>query len=284
MNAGTQQAGRFADQVVVITGAGNGIGRACALRFAAQGAAVVAADLQPGPLATTVADIEAAGGRAIAVALDATSPADNEAMAAAAIDAFGRLDLLITAAGISHSEYRSGDLENDLKYMMSNLENVETPWRTFLELEVDAFRKVIDVNLTGTWLAMQACCARMVDSGRGGAVVTIASIAAKDPDAGPLAYTVSKAGVWMLTKKSARELAGAKIRVNSIGPGFIDTNMTQLIKMMPPERAEQLLAKIPMGRTGHADEIAKVAAFLCSDDASYMTGELLHPDGGWFTD
>ncbi len=275
---------RFADHVAVITGGGNGIGRACALRFAAQGAAVVVADLQPGPTAETVALIEAAGGRAKAVALDVSSPTENHEMAATAMAEYGRIDFLVTAAGISHADYRSGDLENNLKFFTKNLERIETPWLAFLELEVDSWRKVIEVNLTGTLLSMQACCAPMIESGRGGAVVTIASIAAKDPDAGPLAYTVSKAGVWMLTKKSARELAGANIRVNAIGPGFIDTNMTELIRLFPKERVEQLMEKIPMKRMGQTDEIAKVATFLCSDDASYMTGELLHPDGGWFTD
>ena len=118
----------------------------------------------------------------------------------------------------------------------------------------------------------------------GGSIVTIASIAAKHPDAGPLAYVCSKSAVWMMTKKLARMLASANIRVNAIGPGFIETNMTQVIEMFPPELLEQFMLNSPMGRKGKPEDIAGAAAFLCSDDASYMTGEILHPDGGYFTE
>jgi NAD(P)-dependent dehydrogenase (short-subunit alcohol dehydrogenase family) len=277
--------GRLSGQVAVVTGAGNGIGRASSLRFAEEGAAVVCADVQLGAAQATAAAIIEAGGRAVAIDGDAASRVANEAMAQLAIDSFGRLDVLLTAAGISHADYRSGDTENEVKYITKNLEMIETPWRVFTEFELESWQRVIDVNLTGTFLAMQSCVSRMIDLGNGGRVVTIASIAAKDPDAGPLAYTVSKAGVWMLTKKSARQLATAKIRVNAIGPGFIETNMTALIKMLPDEQAQAAyLGKIPMGRVGQPREIANVALFLASDESSYMTGEILHPDGGWYTE
>lgn len=276
--------GRLSDKVAVVTGAGNGIGRAGAIRFAEEGAAVVCSDAMIDAAAATAEEITSAGGRAVAIGGDAGSRVDNEAMAQLAIDSFGRLDVLLTAAGISHAGYKSGDIENEVKFAMRNLENADTPWRTFIDFELDAWQRVIEVNLTGTLLAMQACGARMVELGNGGKIVTIASIAAKDPDAGPLAYTVSKSGVWMLTKKAARMLAGAGIRVNAIGPGFIETNMTALVKLMPPERAATLMDKIPMGRVGQPVEIANVALFLASDESSYMTGEILHPDGGWFTE
>lgn len=276
--------GRLHEQVAVITGAGNGIGRATALRFANEGASVLCADAQLEAAKATAAAIVDAGGKAVAFSGDAASRVDNYDMAALAIESFGKIDVLMTAAGISHANYQSGDLDNDLKNMASNLEKAETPWRMFLEFDLESWQRVIDVNLTGTLLAMQACCAHMVESGRGGRVITIASIAAKDPDAGPLPYTVSKAGVWMLTKKSARQLAAANIRVNAIGPGFIETNMTALLKTLPPEQAQNYLGKIPMQRVGQPDEIAKVAVFLASDDSSYMTGEILHPDGGWYTE
>ncbi len=246
---------------------------------------MVCADAQLAAAEATAEMIVSAGGRAVAIGGDAASPTDNEAMAQLAIDSFGRLDVLLTAAGISHAEYKSGDTENEVKYVTRAMENANTPWRTFTEYGIDSWQRVIDVNLTGTLLAMQACASRMVELGNGGRIVTIASIAAKDPDAGPLAYTVSKAGVWMLTKKSARLLAGAGIRVNAIGPGFIETNMTALLKMMPPETAAAgFLAKIPMGRVGQPVEIANVALFLASAESSYMTGEILHPDGGWYTE
>jgi NAD(P)-dependent dehydrogenase (short-subunit alcohol dehydrogenase family) len=277
--------GRLAGQVAVVTGAGNGIGRASAIRFAEEGAAVVCADVQLAAAHATVQTIIDCGGRAIGIDGDAASQVANEAIAQLAIDTYGRLDVLLTAAGISHADYRSGDTENEVKYITKNLEMVETPWRVFTEFELASWQRVIDVNLTGTFLAMQSCVARMIEAGNGGRVVTIASIAAKDPDAGPLAYTVSKAGVWMLTKKSARQLATAGIRVNAIGPGFIETNMTALIKMLPDEQAQAAyLGKIPMGRVGQPREIANVALFLASEESSYMTGEILHPDGGWFTE
>ena len=277
-------AGRLAGRVAVVTGGGNGIGRASAIRLAADGARVVVADVQEGPAQQTVDQIKAAGGEAIAIRVDAVNRLDNEAMAALAISTWGRLDILLTAAGISHANYSSGDIEADVKMIGANLANLETPWRTFIDLDIEAWQRVIDVNLTGTFLAMQACADKMVDAGNGGAIITIASVAAKNPDAGPLAYTVSKAGVWMLTKKAARELAAAKIRVNAIGPGYIATNMTQLIEMLPEDRQADLAMRIPLGRIGRPDEVASVVSFLASDDASYMTGTILHPDGGYFTD
>jgi len=277
-------AGRLEGKVAVVTGAGNGIGRACAVRFAREGADVVVADLLAGPAAETAELVERAGARAVVVELDAASPASNDAMAQAAIDRFGRLDVVVTAAGISHGEYRSGDLERDVKMLTRSLENAEHPERAFLDEDITDWQTVLDVNLTGTMLAVKACVARMVEAGTGGAVVTIASIAAKDPDAGPLAYTVSKAGVWMFTKKAARMLAPAGIRVNAIGPGFIRTNMTALIDMLPDDQKAQFYLKIPMGRVGEATEVADVALFLVSGESSYMTGEILHPDGGWFTE
>jgi len=276
--------GRFDDKVAVITGGGNGIGRACALRLASEGAAVVVGDVQAGPAEAVVAEIVAAGGRAVASAVDVTSAPENEALAQLAVDRFGRLDVLVTAAGISRADYASGDLDNEVKAALHGVDYIERPWDLVLETSRAEFERVIDVNLTGTLLGVQAAVRRMVERGHRGAIVTIASIAAKDPDAGPLSYTVSKAGVWMLTKKLARMLAGANIRVNAIGPGFIETNMTAVINMVPAEQRAGLFAKIPMGRVGQPSEIASVAAFLASDDASYVTGELIHPDGGWYTE
>lgn len=275
--------GRFDGKVAVITGGGNGIGRACALRFASEGAAIVVGDVQAGPATRVAEEITAAGGRAVASAVDVTSAEENDALARLAVDTFGGLDILVTAAGISHASYLSGDLENEVKQALRSQDYAERPWEQVLDLSRAEFERVVDVNLTGTFLGVQSAARHMVERG-GGAIVTIASIAAKDPDAGPLAYTVSKAGVWMLTKKLARLMAGANIRVNAIGPGFIETNMTAIIGFAPEERRAQLFGRIPLGRVGQPSEIASVAAFLASDDASYVTGELIHPDGGWYTE
>lgn len=273
---------RLEGQVAVVTGGANGIGRATALKFASEGAAVVVADVQMAPAEAVVDEIIAAGGRALAVELDARSRESNEQMAEAAVQTFGGLDVMMTAAGISHGGYSSGDIEAEVKRATRRLEVAAEPGQGFLDVELEDWQRVIDVNLTGTFLAMQAAVRQMLELGTKGRIVTIASIAAKNPDAGPTAYTVSKAGVWMLTKKSARELASAGIRVNAIGPGYIRTNMTALIEQIP-EYNERLMAAIPLGHVGEPDDIAHAAMYLVTDESGYMTGEILHPAGGYFT-
>jgi NAD(P)-dependent dehydrogenase (short-subunit alcohol dehydrogenase family) len=276
-------AGRLDGRVAVVTGGGNGIGRACCERFAEEGADVVVADLLDDVAAETAAAVERAGRRAVTVHLEATDPAGNEACMAAAVEAFGRLDVLVTAAGISHAGYRSGDRSADLEMLTRAAEGLAEPAKPFLDLTLQEWQRVIDVNLTGTFLAVQSAARRMVETGRGGSIVTIASIAAKHPEAGPVSYGVSKAGVWMLTKQAARSLGPAGIRVNAIGPGFIDTNMTAVINDLPEVR-DRVLAELPLGRMGTPREIADCAVFLAGDESSYFTGEILHPDGGFYTD
>lgn len=278
---------RYLDKVAVVTGGANGIGRACCLRFASEGAALVVADRDADRGAGVVDEIIAAGGQAVFSRLDATSRLDNAAMADAAIEQFGRLDAVVTAAGITHADY-TGDAEVEMKRLSGRERYVDQPHLEVLDYDVDEFRTVMDVNLIGTFLAVQACAAKMADLGdddapRGGSIVTIASIAAKNPNAGPIAYTASKSAVWMLTKKLGTMLHSANIRINAIGPGFIETNMTQVIDMLPPDRLEAFMAMIPLGRRGQPEDIAATAAFLCSDDAAYFTGEILHPSGGFFT-
>lgn len=277
--------GRMEGKVAVVTGGGNGIGRACCLRYAEEGAAIVAADLQADQAAETARMITEAGGRATSIAVDVTSIADNDAMADLAVSEFGGLDAVLTAAGITHANYVSGDLEAEVKRMTKQLEYVERPGWDFVEADPDEWDTVMAVNVKGTLLSMQSCVARMLDAGTGGTIVTIASIAAKHPDAGPLAYTTSKAGVWMLTKKAARMLGPVGIRVNAIGPGFIDTHMTKVIDMIPDEqRRVDFYGQIPLGRKGVPLEIANTALFLSNDESSYFSGEILHPDGGFFTE
>jgi NAD(P)-dependent dehydrogenase (short-subunit alcohol dehydrogenase family) len=275
---------RLDGKVCVVTGGGNGIGRACALRFAEEGGAVVVADLLDDNGRAVADEISAAGGQATFVHLDAASAADNETVAAAAEAAYGGLDVLVTAAGISHAGYRSGDLEADAKLYLRRLEYDQRPGWDLVEADIDEVRRVIDVNLIGTLMAMQACAQRMLAAGTKGSIVTIGSIASKVPDAGPFAYVLSKSAVWMLTKKAARMLAPAGIRVNSIGPGIIETNMTAVIDLAPEELRQQLIDAIPLGRKGTPVDIANAALFLATDESSYFTGEMLHPDGGFFTD
>ena len=275
--------GRLSGKVAVVTGGGNGIGRACCERFAEEGADVVVADLIEEAAAETVAAVEAAGRQAVLVTMDAASPADNTALVDRAVDAFGGIDVLVTAAGISHASYRSGDRTADAELLAQAAERFMDPAKPFVELALEDWQRVLDVNLTGTFLAVQAAARRMVEQGRGGSIITIASIAAKHPEAGPASYAVSKAGVWMLTKHAARSLGPVGIRVNAIGPGFIETNMTRIIRDLPMV-TEQLMATIPLRRMGLPREVADTAVFLAGDESSYFTGEILHPDGGFYTD
>jgi NAD(P)-dependent dehydrogenase (short-subunit alcohol dehydrogenase family) len=275
---------RLTGKVAVVTGGGNGLGRATAVRFAEEGASVVVADLLDGPGQETVKRIEEIGGKAAFVSVDVTSRADNDAMARTAIEQFDGLHVVVTAAGVASGGYVSGDLELAKKSMEARAQL--DPARGFVNLDRDDWETVLDVNLTGTMLSLQSCVGAMLDHGcaNGASMVTIASIGAKHPDAGAFAYGASKAGVWYLTKKLARELVDEGIRVNSIGPGFIETNMTALLQFMPDEAQKRLYAQIPMGRMGTPREIANTALFLASDESSYFTGEILHPDGGFYTE
>jgi NAD(P)-dependent dehydrogenase (short-subunit alcohol dehydrogenase family) len=275
--------GRLEGKVAVVTGGGNGIGRACCERFAEEGADVVVADLLDEAGAETVQLVEKAGRSGLSVHVDASSLEDNEELVRRAVDRFDRIDVLVTAAGISHADYKSGDRTRDEEMLTRAIESRADPARRMLELELPQWQKVLDVNLTGTFLALQATARQMVAQGTGGSIITIASVAAKQPEAGPMSYAVSKAGVWMLTKSAARSLGKAGIRVNSIGPGFIDTNMTAMATAIP-EVTEMFLANLPLGRLGTPREVADTALFLASDESAYFTGEILHPDGGFFTD
>lgn len=271
---------RLEGKVAVVTGGGNGIGKACIERFAAEGADVVVADVMDGPGEEVAEAVRAAGRQAVFVRADAASPDDNEATMQAAIDSFGHLDVLVTSAGISGKGYVSdGDTQAQLQHMAEQ-PRLADPAAAFVDMPLDEWQAVLDVNLTGTLLAMQSAARRMT---AGGSIITIASIAAKQPEAGTPAYSVSKAGVWMLTKFGALTLAQRGIRVNSIGPGFIETHMTAVVKAVP-ELEQRFMAHVPMGRFGTPAEIASTALFLASDEASYTTGEMFHVDGGFYTE
>ena len=237
--------GRLAGKVAVVTGGGNGLGRATAVRFAEEGAAVVVADLLDGPGEETVAQIERLGGRAAFVSVDVTSRVDTDAMAHTAIERFDGLHVVVTAAGVATAGYVSGDLELAEKSMKANYQPDLA--RGFVALDDDDYQSVLDVNLTGTIKSLQSCVGAMLDHGcaQDASLITIASIAAKHPDAGSVPYGVSKAGVWYLTKKLARDLAPAGIRVNSIGPGFIETNMTAIMQFMPDAARRTSRARFP---------------------------------------
>jgi NAD(P)-dependent dehydrogenase (short-subunit alcohol dehydrogenase family) len=203
-------------------------------------------------------------------------------MASAALERFGRIDVLLTAAGILHANAVSGDLERDQQMLMDSMGQMGQPGAGLATLELRDWQKILDVNLNGTMLACKAVAPTMIEQ-KSGSIITIASIAAKRPEAGPMAYCVSKAAVWMLTKHLAGDLAAAGVRINAVGPGFIETNMTKAFFDNEMIRG-MFVTQVPMQRLGQPEDIANAALFLASDESSYMTGEILHADGGYFTE
>jgi NAD(P)-dependent dehydrogenase (short-subunit alcohol dehydrogenase family) len=277
--------GRLDGKIALITGGASGIGRACAERFAEEGADVALSDIHDEKGQETVAAVEALGQKAIYCHCDTTNENEIEAFAQAAVDAFGQIDVVVAAAGISHAGYDSGNIAADIEAFSEGYANPTAS--ALVSLEVEQWAKVIDVNLTGVMLTDRAAARQMLangdqaNGGGGASIINIASIAARHPQVGSIPYTTSKAGVWMLTKSLAEDLGRHGIRVNAIGPGFIETPMTQLMQEF--EEAQQpTMALTPMGRMGQPIEVANTALFLASDESSFYTGQMLHPDGGFF--
>lgn len=248
--------GRLEGKVALITGAGSGIGRESALLFAAEGAAVVAVDLDGATAAETVALVTAAGGTATAVSADVSVAADCEAMVAAAEEAFGRLDVLFNNAGVMLSS------DDDA------LTTDEPTWDTTMA-----------VNVKGVFLGCKHGIPALRRAG-GGSIINTASFVAKLGAAtSQVAYTASKGAVLAFTRELAVIHAREGIRVNSLCPGPLRTEL--LMKFLDTEaKRQRRLVHIPMGRFGEAAEIAKAALFLASDESSYVTGAELLVDGG----
>ena len=255
-------------RVAVITGGASGIGRATAVRFAEEGADIVIGDLAPAD--ETVRLVEKAGRRAIAVRTDTTSEADCDALVATAVAEFGKVDVGVASAGVASalSEEERRDRAEGAGHVV--------------RLPTEAFRRVMDVNVLGVMLTCRALARQMLAQGTGGSIVTIASSAAKIPLAGAAPYCVSKAGVWMLTKVMALELATTGIRVNAVGPGYTTTPMWDVPEDSPAHRFAMSIT--PMQRNGTPEEQAAACLFLACDESSFMTGQILHPAGGQFTD
>ncbi|NQW12281.1 MAG: SDR family oxidoreductase [Alphaproteobacteria bacterium] len=246
---------RLQGKVAVITGAARGIGAAMAERFAAEGAKVVVADTDPMAGDETVGRIKTAGGEARFVACDVTDRSQVTALMDRALESYGSLDIVAANAGIIHN----------------------TP---FLELDDATFDRVIAVNLKGVFLTGQEAARRMVERGIPGVIVNTASVNAVIVPYGLAAYNASKGGVGQLTKTMAIELAPHGIRVNAIGPGSVATDMFRSAILTDPGAMDRVKARTPLGRPAEPAEIAACALFLASDDASYMTGQTIYPDGG----
>jgi NAD(P)-dependent dehydrogenase (short-subunit alcohol dehydrogenase family) len=240
-----------------VTGAGSGIGRATALRFAAEGARVLAVDLAEAGLRETVRQIELAGGQAEAAPGDAGDDATVAACVARCVESWGGLEVVYANAGVSGAP------------------------KTILDLELEDWWPVLRVNLIGPFLAIKHAGRAMVAAG-GGSILCTASVAGLRSGAGGTPYSASKAGVVSLVQTAAYQLSGTGVRVNAICPGLIETGMTQPI--YDGARAAGKEHKIgqlnPLRRGGEPREIAAMAAFLASDDASYVNGQAFAVDGG----
>ena len=248
--------GRLEGKVAVITGAGGGIGKCAAELFAAEGAQVVVADVVAAAAEKVAGSIVETGGTAVAVGVDVSDAAQVEAMADAAVSNFGGLHVIFNNAGIFPAD--DGGV-------------TETPESTW--------ERVMEVNLKGVWLGCRAAVPRMEASG-GGSIVNVASfVALMGAATAQIAYTASKGGVLSMTREIAVEYARRGIRANAVCPGPIETPLLAEL-LADPARRQRRLVHIPMGRFGRAEEIAKAALFLASDESSFMTGSSLVVDGG----
>jgi NAD(P)-dependent dehydrogenase (short-subunit alcohol dehydrogenase family) len=243
---------RFEDKVAVVTGAGQGIGEAYAKALAAEGAAIIVAELSADQGGRVADEIVATGGQAAFVATDVADPASTEAMAAAAVDAFGGIDLLVNNAAI---------------YAGMRIDTLLTvPW--------DYYEKFMAVNLNGALLATRACVGSMRERG-GGSIVNQSSTAAW-MYAGY--YGLAKHAINGLTTQLATELGSSDIRVNAIAPGPTNTQATR--DVVPDEFMADMVAQLPLARLGQTDDLVGALLFLLSDEAAWVTGQILAVDGG----
>ncbi len=240
-------------RIALVTGASQGIGRACALALARAGATVALAARSQDKLAAVAAEIAAAGGQAEAFALDVAGEESLKAGAKAVLERYGKVEILVNNAGIT----RDG--------LMMAMKR--TDWDD-----------VLGTNLTGAFLLTQALLRPMLKN-RWGRIINISSVVGRTGQAGQVNYASSKAGLIGLTRSLAREVASRGITVNAVAPGYIETPMTAVLD---DKQREAMMAAIPLGRPGTAEEIAQSVAFLASDAAAYITGHVLDVNGGMF--
>ncbi len=240
-------------KVAVITGASRGIGKSISLALAAQGATIVAVDIDQATTDGAVAEFQAAGAKAIGVVGNVTLAADVERMVEKAVEAFGRVDILVNNAGIT----RDG---------------------LIMRMKDDDWDAVLNVNLKGAFLCTRAAF-KVMSKQRYGRIINIASVVGQMGNAGQANYCASKAGLIGLTKSNAREMAKRNVTVNAVAPGFIETAMTDAL---PEKVRQELAAQIPLERLGSADDIANAVVFLASESSAYITGHVLSVNGGMY--
>jgi 3-oxoacyl-[acyl-carrier protein] reductase len=243
---------RFNDRVAIVTGASRGIGRAIATRLAAEGATVVAA-ARGDNAKDTVAAITAAGGKAEIATADMTDTASLEALVTGVMQRHGRIDVLVSNAGIARDQL-------------------------MLRMKRPDWDEVIATNLTAAFTLCQAVLKPMIKQ-RSGRIVAISSVVGQTGNAGQANYAASKAGLIGFCKSLAREVASRNITVNVVAPGLIETDMTKTISA---DAEKDWSSQIPLGRTGSAEEVASAVCFLASDEASYITGQVLGVNGGMY--
>jgi 3-oxoacyl-[acyl-carrier protein] reductase len=243
----------FKDRVAIVTGASRGIGRSIAEALLAAGGKVVISARNGAALEELAANLRQGGGEVLAVAADVSSSADADRLVQETVTAFGRVDILVNNAGIT----RDGLL---------------------LRMKDDDWDAVLDTNLKGAFLCTRAV-AKGMSKQRFGRIVNISSVVGEMGNPGQANYCASKAGLFGLTKSVARELARRNVTVNAITPGFIATEMTD---ELPEKTREELASQIPLGRFGTAEEIAHAVLFLASEQAGYITGQVLGVNGGMY--
>lgn len=244
---------RFSGKVIVITGGAQGIGRATAVRFLSEGAKVVIADVNAERLEATAREIGSPA-NVLGVLTDVARKDQVDALIGTAVACFGRIDVMVNNAGIA-------------------------PVMAFLDVTEAVYDRVLEVNLKGAFLGTQAAARAMIAQGQGGVIINMSSINSGLANPDVATYAISKGGMNQVTSTAAVAFAPHGIRVCGVGPGTI---ATEIIKGAFTERAgmHAILARTPLGRLGQPEEIAGVVAFLASDDASYITGETIYPDGG----
>jgi len=244
--------GKLDGKTAVVTGASRGIGRAIALELAKEGANVVVNySGSEAKAQEVVEEISKIGSKAIAVQANVADNDSVQNLMKTALEEFGSIDILVNNAGITRD----------------NL---------LMRMKEDEWDDVINTNLKGVFLCTKAVTRQMMKQ-RAGRIINIASVVGVMGNAGQANYTAAKAGVIGLTKTTARELAARNILVNAVAPGFIETEMTEVL---PEDVKNAMLSQIPLAKFGQAENIAKAVAFLASDDAEYITGQVLHVDGG----
>jgi 3-oxoacyl-[acyl-carrier protein] reductase len=236
----------------LVTGGARGIGKAICLKLAAQGCDIAFVDVgRPEVAAATVAEIEALGRKAVSIAADVTDPEACVKAVATAVAAFGKIDILVNNAGITRDDL-------------------------IMRMPIDDWKKVLEVNLFGAFYMIKAAIRPMLKA-HAGRIINMSSVSGQAGQMGQANYSSSKAGLIGLTKATAREVASRGITCNAVAPGFI---VTELTKDLPDALQEQIKTATPLGHFGTVDDIANAVTFLASDEAGYITGQVLAVDGG----